>query len=254
MQHHSRSIRLSCEVMTVKKWLFLSLIAAALAVSGCSQMINPIKGNAIIDWVDFVKLNGNLYRGLYHHVIKDPNLVTDQVVGEVKFRVADVVSNPKYKTKDGDAAFLAEGTKLYQVEGFRPDELIAAKDENRIGGYRLYAGEEFYKTVRHHYKDMPKNQVEQIQLFVQGEVQAFRSLTGEEISRFLAFLENGEDKLDFSPDQTNGDPKFYNMVFYADGPLAYVYDLADDGKNVFFNPWYTRVVDDEIRKFLEPQQ
>lgn len=236
----------------LRKWFLVSLAIIALAASGCSQVINPIKGGAVLDWVDFIKLNGISYRGLYSNVLKDPDDVTDQIVGEVQFKVADVVSNPKYKTKDGDAAFLAKGTKLYQVEGFRPEEVIAAEDESQIGGYRLYAGEEFFQTFGHHYKDVPKDRVEQIQLYVQGEIRPFRILMDEEVSQFISILENGEDKSDFTPDRTNGDPIYYKMVFFTDGPLGYAYNLNDDGKNVFFSPWYTRVVDDEIRKFLEP--
>lgn len=235
----------------MNKWFILFLTAMAIVVGGCSQKMNPIESNTIIDWVDFVKLEGKSYRGLYNHVIKDPNLVTDQVVGEVNFKVAGVVTNSNYKTKDGDAAFLAEGTKLYRVEGFGPDEIIAAKDESTIGGYRLYSEEEFFKTIVRHYPDMPKDRVEHIQLFEQGEVQSFRTLTGEEVSRFIALLDSGDDKSDFTPDRTNGDPIGYTMVFYTDGPLAYAYHLEDDGKSVFFHPWHTRVVDDEIRKFLE---
>lgn len=59
-------------------------------LSGCSNLnTNSIHGHAVIDWVDFVKLSGDSYPGLFEGVIKDPNDVTIQVVGEVKFKVAD---------------------------------------------------------------------------------------------------------------------------------------------------------------------
>ncbi|NRF94803.1 hypothetical protein HQN89_28320 [Paenibacillus frigoriresistens] len=64
-------------------------------LNGCSNFnTNSIRGNAVIDWVDFVKLSGNSYTGLFEGVIKDPNDVTNQVIGEVKFKVGDVVTNP----------------------------------------------------------------------------------------------------------------------------------------------------------------
>ena len=170
----------------------------------------------------------------------------------MKFKVADVVTNPNYRTKDGDAAYLAEGTRLYRVEGFGPDEIIAAEDPDKIGGYRLYAEEDFCRTIAHHYADMPKDRVERIALFANGETHPFRALTGEEAERFIALLESGEDKPGFTPDRTHGDPAYYTMVFYTDGPLALAYHLEDDGTSVYFHPDFARVVDDEIRQILEP--
>jgi hypothetical protein len=237
----------------MNKRFILLLTVLAMAVGGCSQIGNPIEGNAIIDWMDFVKLNGKTYVGLHHHVIRDPDLVTDQTVGTVKFKLDGVVTNPHYRPQNGDAAYLAEGTRLYGVEGFGPDEVIAARDEGKIGGFRLYAEEKFSRTIPQRYPDMPKQQVERIRLFKDREMQPFRTLTGEEVRRFIALLDGGEDKTGFVPDRTGGDPDVYMMVFCTDGPLAYAYDLWVDGKSVFFHPWHTRVLDDEIRTFLERQ-
>jgi hypothetical protein len=233
--------------------LFLITIAAAF-FSGCSRLIdNPFQGKAVIDWVDFVKLNGYTYTGLYNRTLQDPGLVTDRAAGEVKFKVADVVTNPNYRTKDGDAAFLEMGTKLYEVEGFAVHELIAVHDEHRTGGYRLYAEEGFAETIDHHYRDMPKDKIERVELFRSNETKPFRALTGDEKARFVELLETGTDKSNFQPDPSGGDPVHYKMMFYTDEPLAYVYDLFDDGRQVFFHPWDTRVVDAEIRPFIQPQ-
>lgn len=233
--------------------LFLIAIAAAV-LSGCSRQIaNPIQGNTIIDWVDFVKLNGNTYTRLDSRTLKDPGNVTDRVAGEITFKVADVVTNPSYRIKDGDAAFLAIGTKLYQVQGFAAHELIAAHDERRIGGYRLYAEDGFANMIGRHYKDMPKDKIERIELFQSNETRPFRVLSGDEKAKFVELLETGEDNPNFSSEPINGDPNYYKMVFYTDEPLAYVYDLVDDGQQVFFYPWDTRVVDAEIRPFIQPQ-
>jgi len=231
--------------------LLLTVLAAVLA--GCSPRSGSGTGPSVsssIDWVDFVKLDGRMYTGLYNRVIRDPELVTNRVAGEVKFRVADSVTDPGYRIRNGDAAYLAPGTPLYQVEGFGPDELIAVRDESRIGGYRLYAEDSFFRTILRHYPDIPKDRVERIELFEAGAVRAFRTLTGEEKDRFIELLDGGEDRHDFFPDLTNGDPVYYTMVFYTDETLGYSHYMEDDGTTVYFHPDLTRVVDDEIRKFL----
>lgn len=240
----------------MKSWIMI--IGIVLFLSGCSNINNnnvnnPIKGNAAIDWVDFVKLNGDTYTGLHESVLKNPRDVTNDVVGEVEFKVGDVVTNGNYKTKAGDAAFLEIGTKLYRVTGFETDELIAAQDDRRIGGYRLYAAEGYAKKRGLHYKDMPKDKVERIELYRSNETTAFNTLLNDEKDQFIQLLENGENKQSYTPQNQDGDPIYYNMVFYTDGPIAYAFSLADDGINVFFHPWSTRIVDDEIRKWIVNQ-
>ncbi|MBA9084867.1 hypothetical protein FHR92_001328 [Fontibacillus solani] len=234
--------------------ILMIMMGIVVFLSGCSTSVdpNPIKGNSTIDWVDFVKLNGDSYTGLYGRVLKNPGDVTDEVVGEVKFKVGDVVTNPNYKTKAGDAAFLEIGTKLYRVNGYKSEELIAAKDENQIGGYRLYAGDDFVKTLQLHYKDMPKDKVERIELYHFDQTTPFNTLLNDDKERFIELLDHGKDTPNYRPQNKDGDPAYYQMVFYTDGPLGYAYSIADDRVNVFFYPWDTRVVDDEVRNWLNP--
>jgi hypothetical protein len=237
----------------MRRWICAAALVVSLLLGGCSGSdAESIHGNAIIDWIDFVKLNEYTYTGLFEGVIKDPLDVTDEVVGEVKFKVGDVVTNPNYRTKPGDAAFLAIGTKLYRVKGFEPNELIAAAEERQIGGYRLYAEDSFAKTLRMNYKDIPKDRVERVELYRQGEVKAYRTLTGSDQEQFIQLLDSGVDTQDYTPADQDRDPTYYYMVFYTEGPIAYAYSIADDGVNVFFSPWSTRLVDDEIRVFIQP--
>lgn len=241
----------------MKAWIMV--MGLVIFLSGCSNINNndvnnPIKGNASIDWVDFVKLNGNTYTGLHESAINNPADVTNEVAGEVEFKVGDVVTNPNYRTKAGDAAFLEIGTKLYRVEGFEADKLIAAKDDQRIGGYRLYVSEDYAKTMRLHYKDMPKDKIERIELYRSNETTPFNTLeSDDEKKSFIQLLENGKDSGSYIPQNQDGDPAYYTMVFYTDEPIAYAFSLADDGVNVFFHPWNTTIVDDEIRKYMVNQ-
>ncbi|MBD3919422.1 hypothetical protein H8B09_11720 [Paenibacillus sp. PR3] len=233
----------------MNKWMLVLVVVALLG--GCSNRTgNPTKGNSVIDWVDFVKLNGTSYTGLFESVIKDPNDVTKEVVGEVSFKVADVVTNPSYKTKSGDAAFLEIGTKLYRVKGFETNEMIAAEDVTRIGGFRLYASDEFAITMKYKYKDVPKDKVARVELYLYGETKPFKTLNNSEAEQFIMLLENGKDNQNYSSPNNGSDPTYYSMVFYTDEPLAYAFTLVDDGTHVFFTPRDTRIVDDEIRKLI----
>jgi hypothetical protein len=164
--------------------------------------------------------------------------------------VADVVTNPNYKTKSGDAGFLEIGTKLYRVKGFEANDIIAAEDVSRIGGYRLYAGDEFVKTMRNHYKDVPKDKVGRVELYHYNEKKPYKTLYNSEKEQFIMLLENGDDIPNYSSQNNGSDPTYYHMIFYTEEPFAYAFTLVDDGTNVFFSPWDTRIVDDKIRKLI----
>lgn len=235
----------------MKYWVII--VAIVLVLSGCSNLkTNPFGGQVSIDWVDFVKLGSNSYTGLSEIVISNPDLITNDVVGEVKFKVADVVTNAHYRTKAGDAAFLEKGTKLYRVAGFEIDQLIAVQDENMIGGYRLYVTQDFADTIAVYYKDIEKDKVKRIEIYQYRETKKpINTLFGDEKAQFINFLENGEESSNYNPNTENGYPIYYNMVFYADGLLAYSHTIVDDYTNVFFYPWNTRMVDAEIRKWLQ---
>ncbi|GMK46539.1 hypothetical protein PghCCS26_36680 [Paenibacillus glycanilyticus] len=210
-----------------------------------------IKGNAEIDWVDFVKLNGHTYTGLYDGVLVNPDDVTDAVAGKVKFKVGDVVSNPEYRTKEGDAAFLAIGTQLYEVEGYKPEEIIAAEDKSRIGGYRIYVEDSYYKTLnRRSFKDLPMDQVSKIELYKMNETIPYRTLVNQEQADFIHLLKSGEYKPTYTPNTQNGDPSYYSMVFYTNEPIAFSFSIADDGDHVFFYPWDLSLVDNRIRTLM----
>jgi hypothetical protein len=234
--------------------MLLLALLVSLAAAACRNEAGPdeIKGNAIIDWVDFVMLDGRSYNGLYDGVIVNPEDITEQVAGKTKFKLSDVVSNPGYRTKDGDAAFLPIGTKLYRVKGFEADELIAARDEKRIGGYRLYAENEFYKTVQRHYEELPKDKTERIELYRIQEFEPYKTLLAADMDRFIQLLDTGKDTDNYTPPNREKDPDYYRMVFYTDEPIAHSFTIADDGTNVFFSPWTTRIVDPAVRTLLQP--
>ncbi|MEK3714160.1 hypothetical protein [Paenibacillus sp. FSL R7-0333] len=234
--------------MRIKMLIVLTVV---VLLSGCSKG-DRITGSAEIDWVDFVKINGASYSGSWDRVIKNPSQVTTEIVGKVDFKVADVVTNPDYRLKDGDAAFLEMGTPLYRVEGFKANEVIAAMDEASIGGYRIYVENDFSTNVRQSYKDLNKDKIERIELFHLEDVKPYRTLSGSEAKRFVHLLESGKDTPDYTPQNKEKDPEYYKVVFYTDQPFAYAFSLADDGIEVYFFPWDTRIVDKDLRTLIQP--
>lgn len=230
----------------------ICVLAIILLLSGCSSMRHNLFGaQTIIDWVDFVKLNGKSYVGLYDAVIQEPSDITDVVVGTVNFKVADNVTNSNYQTRDGDAAFLEVGTPLYKVKGYDNNEIIAAKDDQRIGGYKLYVQDDDVRSIRKHYMDLDRTSVKYIELYHNGETKPFYVLKDQDMKAFIQYLDTGQDSPEYMAKTQDGDPAYYEMVFYIDGPFAYMYNILDDGEQVYFHPWDTRLVSPNIRQYLK---
>ncbi|WP_208919312.1 hypothetical protein [Paenibacillus uliginis] len=234
-------------MMKIKTFGLLMIIL----LSGCSSLqFNQNQTHTIIDWVDFVKLNGNMYTSDWGIVLKHENDVAEEV-GEVSFTVDEVVTDPGYRTKDGDAAFLDIGTKLYRVKGFGTDELIAVADDTRVNGYKLYIQDQFRSSMINRYDEIPKDKVNSIGLYCDNESKPYKTLTGKDINKFIKLLDDGVYSPNYSPNMNNGDPLYYLMVFYTDDPIGNSFSIADDSQNVYFYPDSTRIVDSEIRDWIE---
>jgi hypothetical protein len=120
----------------------LSLILCVLffslcGLSGCSSPAGGFPGtNTVIDWVNFVRFGGITYIA----VDTRPGRALARsdlgpVFATVQFKLEGNVHDPGYQTKDGDAAFLAAGSKVYTVKGYRPTFRLAAQQDN---GLTLY--------------------------------------------------------------------------------------------------------------------
>jgi heat shock protein HslJ len=99
------------------------LIAAAINLpAGCSKETDRIDK---IDWVDFIKFNGITYlRTIQSLPYSEEEL---EYFDEIRFRVEGNVDTPDYESKDGDAAYLDEGTQIYSISGYSPDFRLVAK-------------------------------------------------------------------------------------------------------------------------------
>ena len=110
------------------------LLMAACQVSGSSPTCN-----AQIDWVNFIQVGTTQYVAgpQAPTVLQETDL--GPVYAHVKFKVSGNVCDPNYRLKDGDAAFLDAGTPIYQVNGQRPAEQLAARFSGQIVVYKAMA-------------------------------------------------------------------------------------------------------------------
>lgn len=89
-----------------------------------------------IDWIDVVKINDITYQTSHPRQEVAVTAIGEEI-GVIYFSISEKVSNPHYRTKNGDATFLPEGTKLYAVKD--DDNSIAALIN---GKYLLYTTNE----------------------------------------------------------------------------------------------------------------
>jgi hypothetical protein len=101
--------------------LLLFLIIAITSQTGCNRGI--IIQN--IDWVDFIKFNGISYlRTVQPLPYHEEDL---EYFGVIQFRVDGNVNTSGYQIKDGDAAFLDKGIRIYSINSYSTDFRLLAK-------------------------------------------------------------------------------------------------------------------------------
>ncbi|MFB5088708.1 hypothetical protein PGC35_16125 [Psychrobacillus sp. PGGUH221] len=222
------------------------LLICSLIMVSCNSISQPFS-HTIIDWVDFVKINGKEYEALYSVIIADPKNIGEKI-GEVKFKVSDNVSNPSYRTKDGDAAFWNKGTEIFSV--IDREDLIAIQDKNSINGYRIYYSRSEDSNFNYHYKDINLETINKIELY-DGNTILINTLKNEtEINDLLSILNEGTVSASFSPNTTHGDPATYQIVLYGEEKIGYYYSLFFDGNVWFWHPWDTSIISNEIELYF----
>jgi hypothetical protein len=112
----------------------LAILGALLLAipAGCAR-----DGGVIVEWADLVQFNGISY----HAYREEPvgRSLGESDLGPEFARVEHVVpaDDPDYEVKDGDAAFLREGTPVYTVEGYEPEFRLAVLKESRVSLYEV---------------------------------------------------------------------------------------------------------------------
>ncbi|HEX7263879.1 MAG TPA: hypothetical protein VF383_06845 [Candidatus Dormibacteraeota bacterium] len=110
----------------------------ALLFTGACQLPGsaPSCSNVQIDWVNFIQIGSTQYvAGLTQSPIVLQETDLGPAYAHVKFKVSGNICDPKYRVKDGDAAFLDAGTPIYQVNGQPPTEQLAARFNGQIVAY-----------------------------------------------------------------------------------------------------------------------
>ncbi|MEH7254273.1 hypothetical protein V7111_19305 [Neobacillus niacini] len=231
----------------MKKWSVLLLLTVLL--TGCRSI--PFGSQTIIDWVDFIKWDGITYNGIYSGALADKEYIGEKI-GEVKFKVADNVTNPNYKIRNGDAAFHEKGTELFAIKGY--PEFIAVKAPSDINGYRIYYSRDDTE-YKWHFKNMPIEKVNHIEIYLAYIPEGARKIADlnipEDVKRFLEILNTSKENSNFQADTEHGDPTYYEMVFYTDEPIAHKFSLQFDGTTFFWYPWETSILSDKIGEFLK---
>lgn len=111
------------------------LFIVTILLTGCSNLgLNA--NNVQIDWVDFMIVNGIHYMADYQESdIESTTVEIGDVYSVVKFKVSENVHDPSYKSKEGDAAFLEAGTKIYSLKNYTPSTRLAVYVDDKIKIY-----------------------------------------------------------------------------------------------------------------------
>ena len=118
----------------------LVVLLPFLALVNCASHSNgPASSNTqttVIDWVNFIRFGGITYLAAPTRAGR-PLTEGDlgPVFATVTFKLAGNVQNPGYHSRDGDAAFLNAGTKVYRVKGYSPTFRLAARENNTVTLY-----------------------------------------------------------------------------------------------------------------------
>ncbi len=234
--------------MSMKRRSMFAFVLILLLLTGCRS--TPFDGQSIIEWVDFIVLDGKEYNGIHSGVLADKHYVGEKI-GTVKFKVADNVTNHRYKIRNGDAAFHKKGTEIFEIKDH--PYLIAVKNTDSINGYSVYFSRDDIE-YQWHFKDMPIEKVKLIEIYQANPPEGNKMISeltkNEEVKSFLQLLVNSEENPSFQPNTEKANPIFYEMIFYTEDPIAYKYNMQFDGDTYFWHPWDTSILDEDIKTFI----
>lgn len=86
-------------------------------------------GTSKIMWVDCVQINDKKYYSDHSAKIPVEYSSIDKKIGKVKFNVYNMVSNPNYRFRNGDATFLDVGTEIYSLHSETNDIAVKVGDQ-----------------------------------------------------------------------------------------------------------------------------
>ncbi|WP_341323286.1 hypothetical protein NSQ62_07390 [Solibacillus sp. FSL H8-0523] len=117
--------------MKAMKSLVLMIMCSMLLAS-CNR-INPLNDcppNTIIEWVDLLMIGDIKYEHHFPEPAHENMPITiekGKELGKVTYRMADSACS-NHKMQNGHAAFLTEGTSIYEIKGY-PSALMVVADD-----------------------------------------------------------------------------------------------------------------------------
>ncbi|MGG1676168.1 hypothetical protein ACIFOT_10525 [Neobacillus sp. NRS-1170] len=115
------------------------LMHVIMILTSCIRTIGCPDG--AIEWVDLLMNNDVKYQ---HHFPEPADerihlqIEKGKPLGEIKFRMADKACSD-HKMKNGDAAYVEEGTTIYAVKGYPASLMVLANDKVYIADYNKSA-------------------------------------------------------------------------------------------------------------------
>ena len=208
----------------------------------------PEETNTVIDWIDFVHVKDQEYTASYDLAISSEQYIETKPFGKVEFKIGGVVTEPNYKSKNGDASYLPIGTQLYAIKGLPTDEIMAVKTTGVTNGYRIYMTSDSESKYTPDFDTITNDNILTIEV-IEGD-QIISQLDGDRKEKFLNLLRSGLNMENFTPNASEGDTIGYRLVMYTAGALSYQFDIFDDQNQVYFYPKNARIIDSAVKEFL----
>src|SRR5699024_6306594 len=168
-------------------------------------------------------------------------------IGSVQFKVDENITDSRYKTKSGDAAYLDEGTDLYSIKNM-PD-LIAVKNEYEVNGYRIYGAAN--REYNWHFKDITKSEMQKVEVqkgYTSPKV--IKTFTEkEQIKDLMNLLELGERSKDL-PTNVSEDPEIYWIVFYTNHSIAPYFPLYLESDDLYWHPSDREILPEKLLEYI----
>lgn len=114
----------------LKNMIMISV--SSILLSSCGN-VSSITGcpDGEIEWVDMVMINDIKYQHHFPEPSDENNTLSiekGRELGKVTFKMADRACS-NHEMKNGDAAYLEEGTPIYEVKGYPSSLIVVANDK-----------------------------------------------------------------------------------------------------------------------------
>ncbi|GAB2700879.1 hypothetical protein ACFQWB_06380 [Paenibacillus thermoaerophilus] len=213
-------------------------MALAIMLGGCSRTV-------IIDWADFLKLDGRTYTGMWDIVVADPAMIGEPI-GEVTFKLygSKHQNNSRYRSKDGDAAFLPVGTRIYELKGYPDRSMVAVSYEAGMNGYKLYLAEGTAKPI-----ELEPERVRSIQMYLNHNLAVWhgkhvKTIAAEDRGRFIEMMAQGSEEAPIPIERAEN----YIVLYEMEGGIGILERIAKhEGR---YHSHQGKLLPEGVREFL----